>query len=512
LDGTWKLCWGDGTRGRLGYVPEFTRHGKFDASRYLDARVPGEVHLDLVRAGWIADPYVRGNVLAARWVEECLWTYRREFSPPAALRQAQGKGVRSWLVFEAMDLAAAVFLNGAEVGRHANAFRPCRLDVSGKLKAGRNVVQVVLDAGLYHAGDKPGQGYGGGEDSKLHRRHWLRQTQSQFSWDWSPRLMNVGLRGRVRLEWTADPVRVDALVPLVEVAPDLASATVRVRLFAEGLRAAPVRGRLDVEVAGRKASVPVEVKPGLHAVEATVEVERPALWWPVGHGPQALHPVRATLTVAGRAVGERRTRIGFRRVRVNQDPHPVEGKHFVVEVNNKPVFLKGANLVPADMIPAALDAARYHTLVERALESNMNCLRVWGGGLYEADAFYDLCDEKGIVVWQEFIYACAKYPMHEEAFHEEAKREAVHQIRRLAAHPSLAIWCGNNEMEEGNWHWGYGKGVAHPDYAFFHLTVPRLLREEDPTRYYQPSSPYSPDHLDPNRPEVGDQHPWSVGF
>lgn len=507
LDGTWKLCWGDGTRGRLPYVPEYARAGRLDASRYLDARVPGEVHLDLARAGWIPDPYVKGQVLAARWVEECLWTYRREFTAPAAARSG-----RSWLVFEALDLAATVFLNGVEVGRHANAFRPLRLDVTGKLKAGRNVLQVVLDAGLYHAGDKPGQGYGGGEDSRLHKRHWLRQTQSQFSWDWSPRLLNVGLRGAVRLEWTQDPVRVDALVPLAEVSPDLARGTIRVRLFAEGLRKEPVRARLAVAVGSVTRAVPVEIKPGLHPVETTVEIEKPELWWPAGHGKQVLHDVRATLTVGGRAVGERRARIGFRRVRVNQDAHPVEGRFFVVEINNKPVFLKGGNLVPADMIVANLDRARYQGLVARALESNMNCLRVWGGGLYESDAFYDLCDEQGIVVWQEFIYACAKYPMIEEAFHEEAKREAVHQIRRLAAHPSLAIWCGNNEMEEGNWHWGYGRGVAHPDYAFFHMTLPRLLREEDPTRYYQPSSPFSPDHLDPNRPELGDQHPWTVGF
>jgi beta-mannosidase len=211
-------------------------------------------------------------------------------------------------------------------------------------------------------------------------------------------------------------------------------------------------------------------------------------------------------------IGEHTRKIGFRHVRINQDKHPESGNHFVLEVNGKPIFAKGGNFVPADTIFTKIDRARYETLIDRALEANFNLLRVWGGGLYEKDDFYEVCDEKGILVWQEFIFACAKYPTTDEKFLADIKREATHQIRRLAHHPSLVIWCGNNEMEWGCYSWGYEKGVAHPDYALFHLALPMILKQEDPTRYYQPSSPFSPDHEPPNRDDMGDQHPWSVGM
>lgn len=505
LNGTWKLCWSDGMRGRMEYVV----NGHADASRYIGAHVPGEVHLDLMRAGWIGDTNTELHALEARWVEECLWSYRREFVAPAASRRG-----RAWLNFAGLDLAATIFLNGEEVGKHLNSFTPCRVEVTGKLKPGRNVLTVHLDAGLYYAADKQVEGMAHGLDQRLHKRHWLRKPQSQASWDWSPRLLNVGIHGTVSLEWTADPARVDRMVPIAEVAPDLKRGTVRVRLFVEGLRPKPFRARLTAALKGTgvTGSTDVEIKPGLHPVDVTLTIDRPNLWWPVGHGAQDRYGLEVALRAGGKILGTRSATIGFRRVVVNQDPHLDAGRYFRVEINNKPIFWKGANMVPADTITARLDRKRYETLISRALEANFNCLRVWGGGLYESDDFYELCDAKGILVWQEFIFACAKYPTIDEAFYRNVKEEAVHQIRRLASHPSLVIWCGNNEMEEGSWHWGYDKGTVLPDYAWFHLTLPRLLKAEDPSRYYQPSSPLSPDGRDPNDAEVGDQHPWTVGF
>ena len=233
----------------------------------------------------------------------------------------------------------------------------------------------------------------------------------------------------------------------------------------------------------------------------------------MGHGAQPLYTVRATLAVGGEIVAEDSRRVGFRRVRVNQAPHPAPqgGSYFIIEINNKPIFCKGGNLVPEDMIPARLDRARYETLVDRALEANFNLLRVWGGGVYESDDLYEICDARGVLMWQEFIFACAKYPTTDPEFLADVKREARYQVRRLAHHPSLVVWCGNNEMEEGAYHWGYEQGVAHPDYALFHMVLPIILKEEDGTRYYQPSSPYSPDLESPRRADMGDQHPWAIG-
>jgi beta-mannosidase len=505
LNGTWKLRWSDGTRGRLDYA---TREVTDDA-RYIDAQVPGDVHLDLWRAGWIADPYIGTNCLAARWVEECYWSYRKSFTVPEEVLQG-----RAWLCFEGLDLVATIVLNGVEIGRHQNAFYPCRIEVTGMLRAGPNLVTVHLESGLFATSDKPIAGLVPAADQRLNKRLWLRKPQFELGWDWSTRLLNVGIWKSVRLEWTTAAARVDQLVPLAELSADLQTGTVRARLFVEGLGRDECQGELIAELVdtGTRVSAPVQLAPGLHPYEVLLTLQHPDLWWPVGHGSPTLYQLRVTLVVDGTVVGEQTARIGFRYVRIDQSPHPVSGRYFTVEINNKPIFLKGANLVPADMIVARIDHDRYAALVGLALEAHFNCLRVWGGGLYESSQFYALCDEHGILVWQEFIFACGRYPTFDEAFHEDVKAEARYNIRRLAAHPSLFIWCGNNEIEVADWEWGFDKGVVLPDYALFHLTLPRLLAEEDPTRYYHPSSPFSPDRLHPNHDDAGDQHLWSVGF
>ncbi|NLS78336.1 MAG: hypothetical protein GXY76_13850 [Chloroflexi bacterium] len=505
LNGAWQLRWNDGQRG--GPVARLLSP-EADTSRALEAQVPGSVHLDLIRAGLLAEPTIGLNHLAARWVEEAIWHYRRAFDAPAL-----APGQRAYLTFETLDLAAVIYLNGAEVGRHANAFYPCTLDVTGQLGEGENVLVVQIEAGLYSVADRPGKGYGMSIDSELQKRNWLRKTQSSFGWDWSTRLLNVGISGDVYLD-VVSQARVERMVALATLSDDLLVGTVTGRLFVDGLAEGPQAGTLTLTVAetGASTTAAVEIIPGPQAVEASVVVQQPRLWWPVGHGDQPLYAVTATLTVGGQVVAQQTRRVGFRKVAVDQSPHPERGLYFTIRVNGKPIFCKGANFVPADMILARLDRARYETLVDRALEANMNLLRIWGGGLYESDHLYELCDERGLLVWQEFIFACAKYPATDEGFLADVKREAAYQVRRLAHHPSLIVWCGNNEMEEGNHHWGYERGVAHPDYALFHLVLPVILKREDGTRYYQPSSPYSPDHESPRRDDIGDQHPWSIGF
>jgi len=506
LDGVWELRHTDGQRGRTAHAERLDS----DPAKTLAAQVPGEVHLDLMRAGLLASPYLGAGVLAARWVEEEIWSYRRFFEAPrAALTGA------AWLVFDGLDYAATILLNGQLVGKHDNTFMPCRLDVRGKLKAGRNLLVVHLDSGLHQVADKPGEGYLQSDDQRLHKRHWLRKSQAQFSWDWAPRLINVGIFRPVALEWSAAPVRLDQFVPLVSLSSDLQRGSVRARVFVENPGQKARKGRLEVELveANRKVAIEVELRPGLSPVEAVIEIERPQLWWPRGHGEATLHTVRARLTVEGRLVGETQALVGFRHVRVVQDQHPETGRYFHLEVNGQKIFCKGGNLVPADMIAAAIDRPRMERLVELALEANFNFLRVWGGGHYESDDFFELCNRKGVLVWQDFTFACGKYPATDEGFLANVKREAVYNIRRLARHPSLVIWCGNNENEVATWSWGaYKRGVVAPDYALYHLTLPQLMQQEDPTRYYQPSSPFAPDQQKPGRHDMGDQHPWEVGF
>jgi beta-mannosidase len=506
LGGTWQLTFTDHQRFTK---PELATGEEIDESRFITAQVPGEVHLDAQRAGLISDVYGGLGSLQARWIEECEWTYRRWIEVPAAALTG-----RAWLSFECLDLVARVVLNGQEVGRHANSFLPCRIEVTGKLKPGRNLLCVQLESGLFSVAEKPSHPYNESLETALHKRHWLRKPQCQAGWDWSPRLLNVGIQGPCRLEWTAAAARVDRLVPLATLSEDHARGEVRARLFVEGLVTEETPARLCVELpdAGIRAEAEVRLKPGLHAYEVVARVEKPRLWWPVGHGEQPLYRVRATLTTAAGEIGAREARVGFRRVRLDETPHPQGGRWCALEVNGRRIFCKGGNFVPADIIRASIDRERYVALVEHSLAANFNLLRVWGGGLYEADEFYDLCDERGILVWQEFIFACSKYPGTDQAFYESIKAEATHQLRRLAAHPSLFLWCGNNEIEWGYWGWGYDRGAVLPDHNLYHHLLPRLAAVEDPTRLYRPSSPFSPDHLEPNRDDVGDQHPWSLGF
>ncbi|MCL4521028.1 MAG: hypothetical protein M1415_05500, partial [Firmicutes bacterium] len=502
-DGAWKLRWSDGQRGGL-----WNHHGRAtDSAKWIDAEVPGEVHLDLLRAGLIAEPTVGMNVLAARWVEESFWSYRRSFAAPEEALTG-----RSWLRFEELDYGATIFLNEERIGTHANIFRPCEIEVTGILKPGENLIVVELDSGVHAVTEKPfASFYHGAEDGRLYKRMWLRKPQSTFSWDWAPRLINIGISGPVTLVW-ADRVKIDTIVLHADLSSDLQQGTLVATVHGRTLGDDEIHGEItmDIEETGDHLSEPIVWTPGSQVAQIEARLKNPELWWPVGHGHPFRYTVHTTVMVEGQPISSETHRVGFRHVRVNQAKEASGGQRFVLEINGCPIFAKGANWVPADIIVARVDLERYQTLIERALELNFNFLRIWGGGIYERDEFYELCDAAGILVWQEFIFACASYPTTDAEFLANVTEEARHQIRRLAHRPSLIAWCGNNEIE---WlTWDQQRGDVRPDYSWFHQTLPRILADEDPTRYYQPSSPYSPDHTFPNADDRGDQHPWSVGF
>ena len=500
LDGSWELRWLDAQRGCR---PEFSPREDVDGAYAIPALVPGDVHLDLERAGILPDRNRNLGHLAGRWLETTRWTYRKVFASAAT--------GRTWLCFAGIDLDAVIILNGIEIGRHANSFRPCRIEVTGKLKATDNILVVHVESGLFAAADKPSAGYLK-PNEVTGKRHWLRKPQNQVGWDWSPRLMNVGLHGSVSLEWSGDAIRTDQIALLATVDDDLATGHLLTRVFVEGLGDGPVRTRIAVNCAGVTALADVEVAPGLHPYEVRLSVPGPRLWWPIGQGPQDRYEVTVDLQVAGTTVHHEARKIGFRHIRVDQSPCPAGGRWFYLEINHRRIFCKGGNYVPADTVIAAIDPARTKRLVELAVEQHFNLLRVWGGGRYEDATFYEACDAAGILVWQEFVFACCRYPGHDAGFYAEIAAEATHQLRRLSAHPSLVIWCGNNEIEWAYWDWGFTKDIAVPDYQLYHFLLPQLVAKEDGTRYWQPSSPFSPDGLNPNRDDVGDQHPWSLGF
>ena len=504
LDGIWKLRGFDGEHGQ----PETFCVENAEERTFIEAQVPGEVHLDLERNGWIPDCNLALNAQSARWVEEQVWVYRTRFQAPL-----EAVAQHSWLVFDGLDLNAVIYLNGEEIGRHENAFVPCRLDVTGRLREGENVLAVRIESGLYSVAEKSGKGYTYGLDNAMTKRAWLRKPQYCFFWDWNTRLINVGIWRPVRLEWT-DSARIDALTVYPELADDHASAQIHARVFAENVASESVKAvmRIRVPEAGVTAEQEVELPAGISRQDVSVEIKNPRLWWPRPHGDQPLYSVETELLVGGKVVDRAKRRTGIRSIRINMDPHPEVGEYFILEVNGLPIFAKGGNWVPADMIYARPDAARYRELVRLAVEANFNALRIWGGGLYADHAFLDACDEMGVMVWHDFIFACAQYPADNPEFLGNVRREIEFVTRDISPHPSLVVWCGNNELEWGDWNWGFDTIKAFPDYALFHLEIPRILRREDPSRPYWPSSPYSEGSRHPNDPTTGDQHPWHVSL
>jgi len=505
----WKVAWYDTTRGLAdkGVGPDM------DPTYYFDATVPGEIHLDLMRQDIIDDPRVGMNILKARWVETMLWSYRKHFDISEDVANS-----RCWLVLGKVDLGAKVFLNGELVGSHANMFYPCRIDLTDKLETGVNRLVVQVESGLLEHGSKPVDHLAAGGrkmQEYMTKRLWMRKPQFQASWDWAGRMLNVGLGGSVRLEYTTQTIRAEQFVPLIHMDENLKDAHVEGRWFVEGLVDEAVEAELHVSIPELNANVvkTVNIEQGLNPVSAHFDVQNPELWWPVGQGESRRYTLQASIAVEGKTIATLDKKIGFRRVTVNQDPHPDEGRHFTIEINNHPVFCKGGNWVPADMIYSAVDRERTEALIDHALDANFNMLRIWGGGLYETEDFYDLCDEKGVMVWQEFIFACGRYPATDADFYADVLEEARYNIRRLASRPSLVIWCGNNENEMIVEMWKTSReGQILPDYHLFHYELPLLMKNEDPTRFYWPSSPWSPDSVPPNANHIGDQHPWIAGM
>ncbi len=504
LSGTWQVTHTEGFHGSV----EQAREWEVDEGRYLAVPVPGEIHQALQEQGILPDLNLGLNTLAARWIENQWWLYRHMFDV-----SERDSARPAWLVFEGLEDQAIMSLNGEEVGRHANAHRPCRLEVTGKLRVGENLLSMAVESGLYDVAERPGQAYGMWLESHLTKRHWLRKPQYESGWDWHPRLLNVGITGPVRLEFADEPW-LETVVVLPALAEDHTRATLEIRAFvynpgAEGDYTVRVR----VAETGAETCVAATLSPGETRVVGMLEVADPALWWPRGHGEQPLYTVEVTLERAGTVLERQTRRTGIRSVRITQDAHPVEGRYCIIEINGRPIFCKGGNWVPPDMIPSRVTPERLRALVDLAVAANFNFLRVWGGGTYAGHELLDRCDEAGLLVWHDLLFACTRYPGDDPAFLAEIRTEVTWAARAFAAHPSLIVWCGNNEQEEGAWHWGFDRtGKALPDYALYHHVIPVIMKREDGTRPYWPSSPYSPDHEDPRSPIVGDQHPWGVGF
>ncbi|MFG2732872.1 glycoside hydrolase family 2 protein [Streptomyces canus] len=466
------------------------------ANRRVPAQVPGSTHLDLLAAGLIPDPYLDRNEAALTWMHRVDWQYTTAF-------RATGPrpGERTDLVFEGIDTIATVELNGDVLGPTANMHRSYRFDARGSLREGVNELTVSLRSALTHA-EEAEAGLGWRQRAYPHPYNALRKMACSFGWDWGPDLQTAGIWKPVRLErWTAG--RLAQVRPLVTVDPD---GTGRVDVH------------MDVDSADDRAyTVAVtigddQVRTAVHrtTARATVLVPDVRLWWPLGYGDQPLYELTVTLLADGEPVDSVQHRIGFRTVTVDTEPDEI-GTPFTFVVNGKRVFAKGANWIPDDHFLTRVTARRTARRIDQAVDAHMNMLRVWGGGIYETDDFYDACDERGVLVWQDFPFSCAFYA-EEEPLRHEVEAEARDNITRLLPHPSLVLWNGNNENLPAHTDWGWRDGLKGRSWGLGYYTelLPGLVAELDPTRPYAPGSPYSPGDLPPNDAHHGTRHEWDV--
>ncbi|WFE38817.1 glycoside hydrolase family 2 protein [Micromonospora sp. WMMD998] len=468
------------------------------AATAVPATVPGCVHTDLLAAGLIPDPYLDDNENRLLWIGRTDWTYETTFA------WQSGDDDRVDLVCAGLDTVATVTLNDVEVGRTENQHRGYRFDVRALLRPGDNTLAVRFDSPYRYAeahrdrlGDRP--------NAYPEPFHFIRKTACNFGWDWGPTVVTAGIWQQIGLHaWST--ARLASVRPLVTVVDGAG----RVELHVEVERAAD--GPLTVRAAVAGVTAEVTVPAGEPTAALTLTVPDPALWWPVGYGDQPLHDLDVTLHAAdGRELDAASRRIGFRSVRLDTTPD-AHGTPFTLHVNDVPVFVRGVNWIPDDAFPHRVTRERLAQRFGQAVDANVNLLRIWGGGRYESDDFYDLADTLGLLVQQDFLFACAAYP-EEEPFRTEVEAEARQQVARLAGHPSLVLWTGNNENIWG-WHdWDWQEPLAGRTWGrgYYLELLPAIVGELDPTVPYWPGSPWSGrDDIHPNDPAHGTTHIWTV--
>jgi beta-mannosidase len=486
---------------------QFREAGK---DKWYPATVPGCVHTDLLNNKLIEDPFYRDNEPKLQWIGKTNWEYQTTFNVNSEMLERR----HVEMVFEGLDTYANVFLNDKPLLDTDNMFRAWRVDCKRLLRPGANTLRIrfrspineVLPVMAKMDYELPA-GNDQGEKTSPH----TRKAPYQYGWDWGPRFVTSGIWRPVSLEaW--DNARVADLHILPKtIRAGVANLTAEVEVVAGANMDATivVDNLTDKTVAAQRS---VNLTPGANRVELNFTIPHPSLWWPNGLGAHPLYTFQARLMIAGDLVDKTTKRTGLRALELRQQ-RDESGKSFTFVINGVPVFAKGGNWIPADSFPTRISKDKYRKLLESARDTNMNMLRVWGGGIYESDDFYDLCDEMGILVWQDFMFGCSLYP-GDQKFLDNVRQEAIDNVKRLRNHPSIVIWVGNNEIESGWFHWGWKEKLPAKlwdDYLkIFYGVLPEVCTSLDPSRPYWPSSPSSNLEDDPESQKMGDLHYWQV--
>jgi beta-mannosidase len=464
--------------------------------KHIPAKVPGCVHTDLLANGGIVAPFDGDNEASQQWIGSTVWRYETKFT------WHDDGSARHDLVAEGLDTVATIELNGMHIASTENQHRSYRFDVRPALREGDNLLSITFASPVDEA-EARSEAHGPRPHVNHHPYNALRKMASNFGWDWGIDVATSGIWKPIGIDsWSG--VRIAAVRPLVSLHGLDGVLDAHIDLeWAD----ATVDGDTTIEVAVDASGAHTFVPAGEEHVTVRVTVPDVELWWPAGYGAQPLSHVTVTADGAAPWTG----RIGFRTVELDTAPDDA-GSAFRIIVNGQVISVRGANWIPDHAFLTEMDRNRYRRRVQDAVDANMNLLRVWGGGIYESEDFYDACDEQGILVWQDFLFACAAYA-EEDWLAVEVEAEAREAITRLSGHPSLAIWNGNNENIWGYVEWGWRARLQGKTWGegYYRRLLPGLVAELDPTRPYSDGSPFSfTEYLHPNDENNGTVHIWDV--
>ncbi|MDC0204315.1 hypothetical protein OAJ65_00805 [Flavobacteriales bacterium] len=466
-------------------------------SKWYEAEVPGNNFSDLLNHGLISDPFYGTNEVAVQWIAEKNWSYRSKFSVSANTLTKKNQ----FLCFSGLDTYAKVYLNDSLILQSNNMFRTWEVDVSNLLKK-ENILLVKFNAAnKIEKGKQTALGYNfpGG------RRVFTRKAGFHYGWDWGAKITPSGIWRKVELKsW--DACKIKNIYVVQDVLTDtLANLIVNIEIESSTAKTINVKV-LDNILEDFK------LKKGSNSLSLNIQILSPELWWPNGYGKQVLYDINICISDENGLLDNQTKKIGLRKIELMTKQDSV-GETFYFKVNNRPIFMKGANYIPQDNLQNRVTKSHYRNLLNDVKIANMNMLRVWGGGIYEEDIFYDLCDSLGILIWQDFMFACAMYPS-DSLFLKNIKQEAIDNVKRLRHHPSIALWCGNNEISEG-WHrWGWQKEYDKKQkneiwegyQKIFQESLPSIVTKNSQSDYWESSPKFG--RGNPQHQFQGDAHYW----
>ncbi len=469
---------------------------KFKPAKQFPATVPGTIHTDLLKNDFISDPFYSDNELQLGWITECDWLYQTKFDFKGSIKNNID------LVFEGLDTICEIYLNGIKLGGTDNMFVKYRYNVKNILKAKGNELKVLFKSPTRFAEEEEKK-YGKLPVALNSTRVYIRKAQYSFGWDWGPSFPTSGIWRTVYLEEWSDAKIENVTFNTISINKKNAEIEVNIDVNNADKNVISIDVSLSNDDRFYEQKIPLTTSS---INKISFKINEPKLWWPNGEGEQNLYLLNVKLVTENIVLDEIRKNVGIRKIELVLKEN--NKATFKFRVNNREIYCKGVNWIPADSFLPRVTDKKYSDLLSLAKQANINIVRVWGGGIYENDKFYNLCDELGLLVWQDFMFACGSYPENDD-FIANVNEEVTQNVLRIQHHACLALWCGNNENE---WIWYQEQKISYkkmPGYKIYHKVIPDILKEIDSSHPYWQSSPFGND-VNPNSSNSGNTHQWNI--